>query len=127
MRPQLDFRRHAHKVNVTSIVFTGTDVVEHLIVFLHQTLPALGVVKNPLLKRLVQRLLLLLGNHGFFLVQDALFFPVLILDVVDFHVPLVQVGLKDRVGTDTGRAVGHAGQFVFILTFALDIPLAADG
>ena len=124
--PEFDFRRHAHKADVAPVILAGADAVEQVVVPPHQCLPPMGVFENPLLERLIQRLLLLLGKHGLFLIQDALFLAVLIESIVDFDVPLIQIGLKNRVGRDAVRSVGHAGELVFILTLALDIPLAAE-
>ena len=62
--PQRNLRVHTGKIDMGAVILTGADVVEHLIVLFTEHLPALGVFEYPVLERLAQSLLLLLGNGG---------------------------------------------------------------
>ena len=74
VRAQLDFRCHTGKADMAAVIFTGFDAVEDLIVFLAQHFPALRVFPY--------HFLFLLGQHGFFRVEDTLFRAVCIVDGV---------------------------------------------
>lgn len=62
--PQGNFRVHACKADMGTVIFTGAGCVEDRIVLPAQDLPALRVLENPLLELLADRLLLLLGDHA---------------------------------------------------------------
>ena len=124
MGPQGDLRVHAHKIDMAPIVFTGPQIVELVVVKPRQPFPALGVFPNPVLERLLDKLLLALGDGGFFLVQNGLFLPVPVLNVIENpNVPQVQGFLNDLVGVDAGGAVGAAGFDIHpVGAFTLHIP-----
>lgn len=62
MLTEPDFRVHAAECDVAAIVFTGAVGVEQLIVFRNKLLPSVGVLPNPVLKRILDGLLLLLSE-----------------------------------------------------------------
>ena len=67
---------------MAAVIFTGFDAVEDLIVFLAQHFPALRVFPYPGFKGFPHHFLFLLGQHGFFRVEDTLFRAVCIVDGV---------------------------------------------
>lgn len=67
---------------MTAVIFTGFDTVEDLIVFLAQHFPALRVFPYPGLKGFPHHLLFLLGQHGFFRVEDTFLRAVRIMNGV---------------------------------------------
>ena len=72
-----DFRVHAHKIEVTAVIFTGTVGVEFLVVEGGKPCSAFRVRPNPVLERLLEKLLFALGNGGFFLVEDGNLFSII--------------------------------------------------
>ena len=64
------------------VILTGTDAVEQFIVSPAEFLPPFKIFKNPLLEGFPDHLLLLLGDHGFRLIQDTFFPSVLCPDFI---------------------------------------------
>ena len=97
--PQGDGRVHAAEGDVAAIIFAGTGRVHFLVVLAHQSLAALRVAPNPVLKCLPDGLLLLCGQGGRLGVQHAALLAVRVLHgVVDTHIPQVQAVLQDSIG-----------------------------
>ena len=89
--PQGDGRVHAAESNVSAVVFTGTGGVHFLIVLADQSLAAIRVFPNPILKSVPDGLLLLGGQGSLFGIQHPALFAVCIFyGVVDAYVPQVQ-------------------------------------
>ena len=129
MLPQRDLRIHARKDQMPAVIFPGTGGIEALIVELYQLPPPVGVAPYPVPERLLDGLLLLLGEGGFLAVEDALFLAVRVpYGVVDAHVPQVQRIFKDFVGVGAVGAVGHAGVDVVVgdAVLAGDVPLRRE-
>ena len=129
MLPQGDLRIHARKDQVSAVIFPGTGGIEALIVELHQLPPPVGVAPDPVTERLLDGLLLLLGEGGFLTVEDALFLSVRVpYGVVDAHIPQVQRIFKDFIGVGAVGAVGHAGVDVVVgdAVLAGDVPLRRE-
>ena len=124
MRAEGDCRIHPLKGDMTAVVFAGTVAVEARIVFLHQIRTAGRVTENPVLKRRLDRVLLLLGKHGFLFVQYALFLAVLRDFIEDSRVTEIQSVLQQLITVYTVCAVGHAHTdiSVAVAAFAADIP-----
>ena len=80
--PQCDFRAHSAKIDMRTIVFSGTVRIVTLIVELNQGLPPLRVFPNPLPECVFNGLLLLLCQGCFLLVQYPTFILVLIYHCV---------------------------------------------
>ena len=126
MGPQGDLWVDAHKVQVAPVILTGPYAVELVVVEPCQTLPPGWVFPNPVLERLLDKLLLALGDSRFLLVQDGNAVAVFVLHIVkNTQIPEIQGFLYDLVAIDTGGAVGvlrldiaPVGKFTF------DIPCA---
>lgn len=80
MGPQGDFRIHSLKVNMPSVILTGTDAVEGFIVDAAQPFSAVNVPPYPFRKFLLDEFLPVLGNSSFLLVEDSFFIAVFILN-----------------------------------------------
>ena len=76
MRFQLVLRVHSGKLDMISVVFAGPDRVKQAVIGSAQVGAALRVLENPVTERFANGLLLLLGDHGFFLIQNTLFFSI---------------------------------------------------
>ena len=108
---QGDLRRHPDKTDVRTVVFTGTDAVEHPIVGLHQIFPAIHIPENPFLECLLDGVLLLLGQHRLIFVENPMLSPVYItLCVIDFGIPQVQGIFQQPVSIGAGGAEGGIDQ-----------------
>ena len=90
MFPQGNFRVHATKGNVAAIILAGTGGVHFLVVLAHQSLAALRIFPNPVLKGFPDSLLLL-GSQGSLLgIQHTALFSVCVLyGVIDTDIPQV--------------------------------------
>ena len=106
------------------VVLTGPDGVEQAVVGGAEVGAALGVLENPVAERLTNGVLLLLGDHGFLLIQNPLFLAVLVNRVIHPRIPQVQSILKERIGAAAFGSVGGPDKRVvpLIHTFALDAP-----
>ena len=108
--PEGDFRVHADKMDVASVILTGAGRVEQFVVLLHQCNAPLGVLPDPVRKSVLDDLLFLLCQHGFPLVQHPFGLALGILDrVIDADIFQVQGLLQNLVGIGTGCAVGLGG------------------
>ena len=129
MRPQGDFRVDPYKIQMASVVLSGTDTVELFIVEPGQPLSAIGVCPNPIRKFLFDLLLLFLGNGGLFRVEDGhLFTGVIIFIVENPYIPQIQGFLNDLVGVDAFRTKGVLGADIpSVQAFSVNVPLAGVG
>lgn len=109
---------------MAAVVLTGPQAVELHIIERCQPFSPGRVFPYPVLERLLDKLLLALGDGGFFLVQNSDFLSVPVLNIVkNPHIPQVQGVLDDLVGIDAGGAVGAVGLDVHpVNTFPLHIP-----
>ena len=106
---QRDLRVHTGKADVAAVILAWTKRIEFFVVLLHQRLPSGRVLPNPILKSILDGLLLLLCKRRFLLVQHALFYAVFIGRVVDTHIAQIQRVFQNPVRIGTFRAVGHVG------------------
>ena len=81
--PKLDFRVHTAENDVASIVLTRTQAVEFLVVKDAKLFSAFGVRPYPILKALLDQLLLCLCDCRFLLVQNGFLFAVCVLYIVE--------------------------------------------
>ena len=81
--PKLDFRVHTTENDVASIVLTGTQAVEFIVVKAAEPFSALRVRPDPILKALLDQLLLCLCDCRFLLVQNGFLFAVCVLYIVE--------------------------------------------
>ena len=72
--PQPDFRIHAAKADMGTIVLTGTSTVEQFIILFHKFRTAIRIFPHPILERILNGLLFLLGKGGLLFVQNPLLF-----------------------------------------------------
>ena len=87
MFPEFDFRVHTIENNMASIILTGSDAVELLIVELAKPFPSFRVRPYPVLKFLLNHFLLRLSNRCFLFIQDSLFLSLIIFDIIkDTHI-----------------------------------------
>ena len=127
--PKLDFRVHTTENDVASIVLTGTQAVEFIVVKAAESFSALRVRPDPILKALLNQLLLCLCDCRFLLVQNGFLFAVCVLYIVeDADIFKVQCFLDDLVGVDAPRTVGTVCLHIAaVIGLALNIPLAGIG
>ena len=126
VRPQCDLRVDSHKVQVAAIILAGANAVELLVIQLSQRFTALRIAPNPVGKGLLDKLLLALGDGGFFLIEHSRFPAVLVLDVVkDSYISEVQGFLHDLIAINSAGAVGVVGFYIAaVIGFPLHIPFA---
>ena len=90
MFPQGNLRVNAAKGDVPPIILAGPDGVVELVIFVYQRVTAARVPPYPILKDILDCLLLLLGQCGFLLVQYTAFPAILVLyGIVDTHIAQV--------------------------------------
>ena len=91
MFTQPDFRIHAAKADMRTIVLTRTGTVEQLVILFHQFRTAIRVFPHPILERILNGLLFLLGEGGLLFIQNSLLLTVCILHgIVDTNIPQIQ-------------------------------------
>ena len=130
MFPQPDFRIHTAKADMGAIVLTGTGTVEQLIILFHKFRTAIRVFPHPVLERILNGLLFLLGEGGLLFIQNPLLLAVCILHgIVDTDVPQIQRILQNPVGIGTAGAVGHIGMDIIPARCTLtgDLPFCRHG
>ena len=129
MRPQGNFRVDAHKIQMASVVLSGTDTVELLIVECCQPLPAFGISPNPVRKFLFDLFLFSLGNGGLLGVKNGDFVAGIVVFIVEnTHIPQIQRFLNDLVGVDTLCTKGVlSADIPSVQTFSLNVPLSGIG
>ena len=128
--PQPNFRIHAAKTDMGTIVLTGTSTVEQLVILFHQFRTAIRVFPHPVLERILNGLLFLLGKGGLLFVQHPLLLTVCILHgIVDTDIPQIQRILQNPVGVGSAGAVGHIGMDIIPARCTLtgDLPLCRHG
>ena len=108
--PESDFRVHADKMDVASVILTGAGRVEQFVILFYQRDAPLRVLPDPVGKSILDDLLFLLRQHGLPLVQHTLGLALGILDgVIDADIFQIQGFLQNLVGVGTGCAVGFRG------------------
>ena len=128
--PQRDLRVHSGKCEVAAVVLARPGGVEQRVVFFTEVGPALRIFPDPVVERLLDCLLFLLRQGGFFLVQDLVLFPVRIFHLVEdpdgFQVECV---LHDFVSVGTAGAVSDmdGNTVIAVLPFSADVPDAGHG
>lgn len=129
MWSQMDFGVHAHKIEVTAVILTGAVGVEFLVVEGGQSCSAFRVRPNPVLERLLEKLLLALGNGRFLLVEDSNLFAISVLQIIeDTDIPQIEGFFHDFVGVNAFGAVGAVGfDIATVVVFALNVPFAGNG
>ena len=126
VRAKGNCRIHTLKCDMASIVFTGTGAVEPHIVFLHQIGTALRVFENPLLECGFNRILLLLCQHGFFLIEDTLLLSIFLNLIKNTGIPEIQRILQQFIAIYPVCTVGHAHTDISVTVpaFPTDVPFS---
>jgi len=68
---------------VPPVILTGSDAVKGIVVETDKAVPALWVFPNPVLKRLLDYLLLCLCRRGFLVVEYRFFVAVFVINIVE--------------------------------------------
>ena len=129
MLTERDFGIHTAEYDMRTIILTGTVGVEQLVVLRHKLLPPVGVFPNPIMKRIFDCLLFLLGEGRFFGIEHTPFLSVGVCNgVIDPHIPQIQRILQNLVGIGSVRPIGHIGVYIAVgrLGFAGDIPFRRE-
>ena len=128
MFPQLDFRIHTTKNDMAPIILTGADTVEFVVIHPYQLFPSCGITPYPILKALLDKLLLRLGDSRFLFIEDSFLFTLIILDIVkNTHIFHIERIFDNLVGIDTLCAIGIIGfQVPTVIGFSLHIPFACQ-
>ena len=128
--PQPDFRIHAAKADMRTIILTGTSAVEQLVILFHKFRAAIRVFPHPVLERILNGLLFLLGEGGLLFIQNPLLLAVCILHgIVNTNIPQIQRILQNSIGIGTAGAVGHIGMNIIPARCTLtgDLPFCRHG
>ena len=128
MFPQLNFGIHTAEYDMASVILTGTDTVELLIVEPDKLFTAVRIIPNPVLKALLDKLLLRLCNLRFLVVENCFLSALIILNIIEntdiFH---IQRFFNNLIGVNPACAVGivcfHIGT---VIGFPLNIPFARE-
>ena len=126
MFPKLNFGIHTAENDMASVILTGTDTVELVVIQPYQLFPSCGITPYPILKALLDQLLLRLSDSGFLFIEDSSLFTLIIFGIVEnthiFHIERI---FDNLVGIDTLCAVGIVGfQVSTVIGFSLHIPFA---
>ena len=127
---QRDFRAHAGKADVAAVILARADRIEAFVVLLHQRLPPIRVAPYPLLKGVLDGLLLLLRKRRFLGIENAPLRAVCIINrVIDAHIAQIQRVLQNPIGVSALCAVGHIGVDILFGWggFAADVPFSGAG
>ena len=113
MRPQLNVRVHADKMNVAAVIFAGTGAVEQFIILCHQCLPAFRVTPDPVPESVLDCLLFLLSEGRFLFVEDTLFIALCIFNgIVNPGVFQIQSILQNLIGVRPICTICHIGRHI---------------
>ena len=130
MLPQLYLRVHARKDKKAAIILTGTGTVHKFVVLLYQRFPAPGVFPHPILKGVLDCLLLLCCKGSLFGIKDSALLALIILyGIIDAHITQVQCVLHDLIGIGAPRAEGRIGHNIRPIgrAFPGDVPFRCQG
>ena len=126
MFPKLNFGIHTTENDMASVILTGTDTVELVVIQPYQLFPSCGITPYPILKALLDKLLLRLGDSGFLFIEYSFLFALIIFHIVkDTHIFHIERIFDNLVGVYPLCAVGVVGfQVSTVIGFSLHIPFA---
>ena len=126
MGPKLNFRVHAHKMDVAAIVFAGADGVVQLVVFFDQRFPAQSVLENPVFESVLNGTLFGLCRLGFGKIGYTLFIAVFVPhNVEDFGGSQIQGVFQKMISIDPLGAVGRCDLDVAVaITFLATLSIS---
>ena len=115
MLTEVDVRTHAAEGDMLAVVFAGTYRVESFIVGLYQIVSACGVFPYPFTESVLDGLLLLLSQGRFFLIQDALFLAVFILNnIIYADIAEIERIFQNVIRIRTRGAISDIGSYVVL-------------
>ena len=126
MFPEGNIRIHTAETDMVAIILTGSGRIKKLIVLRNQCFPASRVFPYPILKRILDCLLFLLGKGCLLFVQNTLLLATCIFDgVIDTNIFQVQRFFQNPIGIGTVSTVGHIRRHIIVAgrTFPIDTPL----
>ena len=126
MFTEFDFRVHTVENNVASVVLTGTNTIEFLVIHFRKFFSAGRVSPYPVLKALLYEFLLCLCDCRFLFIENGFFLAFIIFDIVkDTDIFQVQGFLDYLICVDTGSAVG-AVRFNIgtVVALSLNVPFS---
>ena len=126
MLPQGDFRVHAGEHDMASVILAGAGAVHFLVVLANQRFTALRVFPNPILERILDKLLLLRRKSSFLGIEYAPFPSVCILyGIIDTDVAEIQRIFQQAVGIGAVCTVGGVCRNIVVAhgVFAGYLPL----
>ena len=129
MLPERNLWIHTGEGNVLSVIFAGANTVEQLIVFLHKGFASVRILPYPVAEGVLDGLLFLLRKRCGFLIQNALFLALGILDgVIDANIPEIQRILQDAQAAGTVRAVGQVIRNIVVgkTSLSADAPFRSE-
>ena len=129
MLTELDFGVHTAENDVRTVILTRAVRIEKLVILGDKLLPSVGVFPNPITKRILDCLLLLLSESGFLGIEHSAFTPIGVSNgVIDTNITQIQSILQNLIGIGSVRAVGHIGIYIAVgrLRFARDIPFRSE-
>ena len=126
MFPKLNFGIHPTENDMAPVILTGTDTVELVVIQPHQLFPSCGITPYPILKALLDKLLLRLGDSRFLFIEDSFLFTLIIFDIVkNTHIFHIERIFNNLVGVYPLCAIGIIGfQVPTVIGFSLHIPFA---
>ena len=126
MFPKLNFGIHTTESNMASIILTGADTVKLVVIQPYQLFPSCGITPYPILKALLDQLLLRLSDSGFLFIEDSFLFALIIFHIVkDTHIFHIERIFDNLVGVYPLCAVGVVGfQVSTVIGFSFHIPFA---
>ena len=128
MFPKLNFGIHSTENDMASVILTGTDTVELVVIQPYQLFPSCGITPYPILKALLDQLLLRLGDSRFLFIENSLLFAFIIVHIVkDTHIFHIERIFDNFVGVYPLCAIGIIGfQVSTVVGFSLHIPFACQ-
>ena len=111
---------------MTSIIFTGADTVESVVIVTDKAVSSLWVFPYPILKRLFNHFLLCLCRCGFLMIEHRFFVSVFIIHIIkNTGIFQIQRVLNNTVGGSSFRTVSAVRLDIPVIgSFIFDKPIA---
>ena len=129
VRPEFNIGIHADEMDMAAVIFPRPCGIEQFVITVTQPLPTLRLPPDPILKRILDSLLFLLGQCCLFLIQDTLLFTVQIFYcVINPDILQVQRFLQNPVGIGPFCAISGIGRHIVPAdrAFPAYLPLCGD-
>ena len=128
--PQSNGRIHAAKSDMAAIILAGTGGVHFFVILAHQSLAALRIFPDPVLKGFPDSLLFLSSQGGLLGVQHAALFSICVLyGVIDTDISQVQTVLQNLISIGAAGPIGGVSCHIVVgyRSFSLDLPFSGKG